>query len=116
MSRQPAKLATLSPVRAAALNILATLEPLRDKPDVPLQEWRRDVPKATRAALWLVDSSANSLLEQLNTEKPDWDQIGVAAIFAEWRGAAPTWQKLTNVPSWIATFPSPVVPLGVTPS
>jgi len=70
-------------VRTAALNILATLETLRDKPDVPLQEWRSDVPKAARAALWLVDSSANSLLEQLNTEKPDWDGIGAAAIFAQ---------------------------------
>lgn len=70
-------------VRTAALSILASLQPLRDKPDVPLQEWRSDLPKSARAALWLVDSSANSLLEQLKTEKPDWDRIGAAAIFAQ---------------------------------
>lgn len=53
-------------VRTAALNMLAALKPLRDKPDVRLQEWRTNVPEGARSALWLVDVCAKGLMEQLN--------------------------------------------------
>ena len=35
------------------------------------------------AGIWLVESSANSMLEQLSSSRPDWDQVGVSASFAE---------------------------------
>jgi hypothetical protein len=70
-------------VRTAADGVLAALEPLRDKPDIPLQEWRADVPKDARSALWLVESSANSLLEKLTADPLDWGGIGAAASFTQ---------------------------------
>lgn len=68
-------------VRTTALNVLASLEPLRDQPQIPLKEWRVDVPKNAYGALWLVDRSAEHLLEQLDSERPDWGLMGAQASF-----------------------------------
>jgi hypothetical protein len=72
-------------VRTGASELLAEIEPLQrqgresGKPELL---WYSQLP-GSGAGIWLVESAANSMLEQLSSSTPDWDQIGVAASFAE---------------------------------
>jgi len=72
-------------VRTGASEILVEIEPLRRKGreyGSPELFWYRHLP-ASGGGIWLVESSANSMLEQLSSSTPDWDQVGAAASFAE---------------------------------
>jgi hypothetical protein len=74
-------------VHSGALEALARIEPLRGKTPELLylpSAWRADLPREAHASLWLIHSSAQSILELLDADKsPDWDRLGAASVFAE---------------------------------
>jgi len=73
-------------VRTGASELLAEIEPLQrhgresGKPELI---WYSHLPGFGGAAIWLIESSANSMLEQLSSSSPDWDQVRAASSFAE---------------------------------
>lgn len=72
-------------VRTGASELLAEIEPLlREGRESrkPQLLWYSHLP-GRGAGIWLVESAANSMLEQLGSSTPDWNQIGAAASFAE---------------------------------
>jgi hypothetical protein len=74
-------------VHSGALEALAAMEPLLGTTPGQLHlssAWRADLSREARASLWLIDSSAHSILELLDADKgPDWGQLGAACAFAE---------------------------------
>jgi hypothetical protein len=74
-------------VRSGARQLLTTMVPLRGSTpnDLYLRTaWRSDMSTQARAALWLIDTSAHSILNHLNRdESQDWDEVGAASCFAE---------------------------------
>ena len=72
-------------VRTGVSEMLAEIEPLqrqgRDSGSPELL-WYSHLP-GSGAGVWLVESSADSILEQLSSPTPDWDQVGASASFAE---------------------------------
>ncbi len=72
-------------VRTGASELLAEIEPLQRQgreSGNPELLWYSHLP-GSGAGIWLVESSANSMLEQLSSSTPDWDQVGAAASFAD---------------------------------
>ena len=74
-------------VRTGALQLLATLGSLRGSTpeDMHLRSaWRSDMSSDARAALWLIDVSAHSILDDLDANGPsDWVGVGAASSFAQ---------------------------------
>ena len=72
-------------VRTGASELLAEIERLqrrgRESEKTELL-WYSHLP-GSGAGIWVVESAANSMLEQLSSATPDWDQVGAAASFAE---------------------------------
>jgi hypothetical protein len=72
-------------VRLGASELLAEIEPLQregresGKPELL---WYSHHPGGG-AGIWLVDASATSILNQLNSSDLDWDQVAAAATYAE---------------------------------
>jgi hypothetical protein len=72
-------------VLAGASELLAEIEPLQRQgreSGNPELFWYSDLPDSG-AGIWLVESSASSMLDQLNSSAPDWGQVGAASSFAE---------------------------------
>jgi hypothetical protein len=73
-------------VRTGASELLAEIEPLQRhgrESGEPELLWYSHLPGSGGAAIWLIESSATSMLEQLSSSSPDWDQVGAASSFAE---------------------------------
>jgi hypothetical protein len=74
-------------VHSGALEALAAMEPFLGTTPGQLHlssAWRADLSREAGASLWLIDSSAHSILELLEADNdPDWDQMGAASAFAE---------------------------------
>lgn len=72
-------------VRTGASELLKEIEPFQrqgresGKPELL---WYSHLP-GSGAGVWLVESSANSMLDEVNSPTPDWDQVGAAMSFAE---------------------------------
>lgn len=72
-------------VRLGASEVLAELEPLQREgreSGKPQPLWYADHPGGG-AGIWLIEASAHSVLEELDSPVPDWDRIAAAATFAE---------------------------------
>jgi hypothetical protein len=73
-------------VRRGASEMLAEIEPLQregresGKPELL---WYSHLPGSGGAGVWLVERSAESMLDQLNSSSPDWGDVGAASSFAE---------------------------------